>query len=254
MGTLRLPLSSRSVFLVTFVLALPPDPTGAFRIREGRDRLRAGARLRPREATRMATDERPGPDASSAALLIFACSMIAWGFAGSANPPIAGERPLMAAFVPTRSSQLAPVLIAALHHAFPQAERPRLHSSASVVCADPRRHGVPAPRTAAFLCLVCQRFGALAMSLGLLFATCDDPYCLVAVYRVFRTSASTAAVFCCDCAPPSWPNVRVRQRPLQSRAGGCRYHNLATQGSRSIAPSTTCSVASAMSSTSSKSA
>ena len=105
MGTCGYLLSSRSVFLVTFILAIPTllalvaDP-------RARNRCGAGAwRGRARGAGRQRHQHLQSD--APAALLIFAGSILLLQLANAAMLP------LMAGVVTTRSSQWAPVLIAA---------------------------------------------------------------------------------------------------------------------------------------------
>src|SRR5207237_1113035 len=105
MGTAGYLLSSRSVFLVTFVLAIP-TLLALFRIREDEvDVARChGEVVRPEpdpKATSVLTLIRQRP------LLIFACSVLLLQLANAAMLP------LMAGVFTTRSSHWAPVLIVA---------------------------------------------------------------------------------------------------------------------------------------------
>ena len=171
MGTAGYLLSSRSVFLVTFVLAIPTLLALA-RIREREiDVARAhGAVLRER-ADAKATSvlslvlQRP--------LLIFAASVLLLQLANSAMLP------LMAGVVTTRSSQWAPVLIAACI-IVPQAIVALMSPSVGRKAQQWGRRP-----------LLLIGFAALAIR-GLLFATVHDPYLLVAV-QVF--DGITAAIF-----------------------------------------------------------
>ncbi|THD47146.1 MAG: MFS transporter [Bradyrhizobium sp.] len=171
MGTCGYLLSSRSVFLVTFILAIPTLLSLA-RIREREiDAARAhGALL------------RAAPDAESTSvlglmrqrtLLIFAGSILLLQLANGAMLP------LMAGVVTTRSSQWAPVLIAACI-IVPQA----------IVALTSPSVGRKAQRWGRRP-LLLMGFAALAIR-GVLFATVRDPYLLVAV-QVF--DGITAAVF-----------------------------------------------------------
>jgi MFS family permease len=171
MGTCGYLLSSRSVFLVTFVLAIPTLLSLA-RIREREiDAARAHGAV-PREA----------PDAKSTsvlrlmrqpALLIFASSVLLLQLANGAMLP------LMAGVVTTRSSQWAPVLIAAciiVPQAIVALTSPSVGRKAQQWGRRP---------------LLLMGFAALAVR-GLLFATVSDPYLLVGV-QLF--DGVTAAVF-----------------------------------------------------------
>jgi len=171
MGTCGYLLSSRSVFLVTFVLAIP-TLLALFRIREGEiDAARAHGSV-PREAS----DARPTSVLGlmrERALLIFAGSILLLQLANAAMLP------LMAGVVTTRSSQWAPVLIAAciiVPQAIVALMSPSVGAKAQAWGRRP---------------LLLIGFGALAIR-GLLFATVSDPYVLVAV-QVF--DGVTAAVF-----------------------------------------------------------
>jgi predicted MFS family arabinose efflux permease len=171
MGTCGYLLSSRSVFLVTFVLAIPTLLSLA-RIREREiDAARAHGAV-PREvpdarATSVLSLVRQRP------LLIFACSVLLLQLANAAMLP------LMAGIVTTRSSQWAPVLIAACI-IVPQAIVALMSPSVGRKAQQWGRRP-----------LLLAAFAALALR-GLLFATVHDPYLLVAV-QVF--DGITAAVF-----------------------------------------------------------
>jgi MFS family permease len=171
MGTCGYLLSSRSVFLVTFILAIPT--------------LLALARIREREidpARAHGAVVREVPDASATSvfnlmrqrpLLIFAFSVLLLQLANAAMLPI------MAGVVTTRSSQWAPVLIAAciiVPQAIVALMSPTVGRKAQQWGRRP---------------LLLLGFAALAIR-GLLFATVQDPYLLVAV-QVF--DGITAAVF-----------------------------------------------------------
>jgi MFS family permease len=171
MGTCGYLLSSRSVFLVAFILAFP-TLLALSRIRE-RDvdiACSHGAVLR----------EPPDTKATSVvglvsrrALLIFACSVLLLQLANAAMLP------LMAGVVTMRSSQWAPVLIAAciiVPQAIVALMSPSVGAKAQAWGRRP---------------LLLVGFGALAVR-GLLFATVHDPYLLVAV-QLF--DGITAAVF-----------------------------------------------------------
>jgi predicted MFS family arabinose efflux permease len=171
MGTCGYLLSSRSVFLVTFALAIP-TLLALFRIREGEiDTARAHGSV-PREAS----DARPTSVLGlmrQRALLIFAGSILLLQLANAAMLP------LMAGVVTTKSSQWAPVLIAAciiVPQAIVALMSPSVGAKAQAWGRRP---------------LLLIGFGALAIR-GLLFATVSDPYVLVAV-QVF--DGITAAVF-----------------------------------------------------------
>jgi MFS family permease len=171
MGTCGYLLSSRSVFLVTFLLAIPT--------------LLALARIREFEidpARAHGAVPRKEPDANATSvlnlmrqppLLIFAGSVLLLQLANAAMLPI------MAGVVTTRSSQWAPVLIAACI-IVPQA----------IVALTSPWVGRTAQRWGRRPLLLVG-FAALAIR-GMLFATVSDPYLLVAV-QVF--DGVTAAVF-----------------------------------------------------------
>jgi MFS family permease len=159
------------VFLVTFILAIPT--------------LLALARIRENEidvARAHGAVAREAPDLSATSvinlvrqrpLLIFAASLLLLQLANAAMLP------LMAGVVTTRSSQWAPVLIAAciiVPQAIVALTSPSVGSMAQKWGRRP---------------LLLLGFGALAVR-GLLFATVRDPYLLVAV-QVF--DGITAAVF-----------------------------------------------------------
>ena len=171
MGTCGYLLSSRSVFLVTFVLAIPT--------------LLALARIREREidvarSHGAVLSAVPDADATSVLglvrrrpLLVFAGSVLLLQLANAAMLP------LMAGVVTTRSSQWAPVLIAACI-IVPQA----------IVALTSPSVGRLAQRWGRRP-LLLMGFSALVVR-GLLFAAVGDPYFLVAV-QVF--DGITAAVF-----------------------------------------------------------
>jgi predicted MFS family arabinose efflux permease len=171
MGTCGYLISSRSVFLVTFVLAIP-TLIALSRIREAEVDIARCHGAVPREAA------DTGPTSildlvRQRTLLIFAFSILLLQLANAAMLP------LMAGVVTTRSSQWAPVLIAACI-IVPQAIVALVSPSVgSIAQAWGRRP------------LLLIGFGALAIR-GLLFATVSDPYFLVAV-QVF--DGVTAAVF-----------------------------------------------------------
>jgi MFS family permease len=171
MGTCGYLVSSRSVFLVTFILAIPT--------------LLALARIREREvdaAQAHGAVVREVPDARATSvlnlmrqrpLLIFASSVLLLQLANAAMLP------LMAGVVTTRSSQWAPVLIAACI-IVPQAIVALMSPSVGRKAQQWGRRP-----------LLLLGFAALAIR-GVLFATVRDPYLLVAV-QVF--DGITAAVF-----------------------------------------------------------
>lgn len=171
MGACGYYLSSRSVFLVTFVLAIPT--------------LIALSRIREREiisehAVSPEFKESPVARATTIRqlirqrpLLIFAGSVLLLQLANAAMLP------LMAGVVTTRSSQWAPVLIAACI-IVPQAIVALTSPSVGRIAQKFGRRP-----------LLLVGFAALAIR-GVLFATVTDPYLLVAV-QVF--DGITAAVF-----------------------------------------------------------
>src|SRR3979411_1159269 len=171
MGTCGYLVSSRSVFLVSFILAIPT--------------LLALARIREREidaAQAHGAVVREGPEARATSvlnlmrqrpLLIFAFSVLLLQLANAAMLP------LMAGVVTTRSSQWAPVLIAACI-IVPQAIVALMSPSVGRMAQQWGRRP-----------LLLIGFAALVVR-GLLFATVRDPYLLVAV-QVF--DGITAAVF-----------------------------------------------------------
>jgi len=171
MGTCGYLLSSRSVFVVTFILAIPALLSLA-RIREREiDAARAHGAI-----AREADDITPTSIFSlvrQPALLIFAGSILLLQLANAAMLP------LMAGVVTTRSSQWAPLLIAACI-VVPQAivawTSPSVGRKAQQWGRRP---------------LLLIGFAALAIR-GLLFAVVNDPYLLVAA-QVF--DGITAAVF-----------------------------------------------------------
>jgi predicted MFS family arabinose efflux permease len=171
MGTCGYLLSSRSVFLVTFVLAIPT--------------LLALARIREREidiARAHGTVACEVPDARATSifnllrqksLLIFAGSVLLLQLANAAMLPI------MAGVVTTRSSEWAPVLIAAciiVPQAIVALTSPSVGRKAQQWGRRP---------------LLLLGFAALVIR-GLLFAVVKDPYLLVAA-QIF--DGITAAVF-----------------------------------------------------------
>src|SRR4051795_9312632 len=171
MGTAGYLLSSRSVFLVTFVLAFPTLLAIA-RIRESEIDIARAHGAVPRAAgeagsTSVLNLVRQPP------LLIFACSVLLLQLANAAMLP------LMAGVVTTRSAQWAPVLIAGciiVPQAIVALLSPRVGRLAQQWGRRP---------------LLLLGFASLAVR-GLLFATVQDPYLLVAV-QVF--DGITAAVF-----------------------------------------------------------
>jgi predicted MFS family arabinose efflux permease len=173
MGTCGYLLSSRSVFLVTFILAIPT--------------LLALSRIRERDidiARSHGSVLRESPYAKATslvglvrqrALLIFACSVLLLQLANAAMLP------LMAGVVTTRSSQWAPVLIAAciiVPQAIVALMSPSVGAKAQAWGRRP---------------LLLAGFGALVIR-GLLFATVRDPYLLVAVQLFDGVTASVFAV------------------------------------------------------------
>jgi hypothetical protein len=171
MGVCGYYISNRSVFLVTFLLAIP-TLLALSRIREREiDIIQAhGAiqREKPDEkATSILTLIRQKP------LLIFAGSILLLQLANAAMLPI------MAGVVTTRSSQWAPVLIAAciiVPQAIVALMSPTVGRKAQAWGRRP---------------ILLIGFGALAIR-GVLFATVTDPFLLVAV-QIF--DGITAAVF-----------------------------------------------------------
>lgn len=171
MGACGYYISNRAVFVVTFLLAIP-TLLALWRIREREiDIVQAHGAI-PREkpdekATSIFTLIRQKP------LLIFACSILLLQLANAAMLPI------MAGVVTTRSSQWAPVLIAAciiVPQAIVALMSPTVGRKAQAWGRRP---------------ILLIGFGALAIR-GILFATVTDPYLLVAV-QVF--DGITAAVF-----------------------------------------------------------
>jgi MFS family permease len=171
MGACGYYISNRSVFLVTFLLAVP-TLLALSRIREREiDIVQAhGAILREtpdEKATSIFTLIRQKP------LLIFAGSILLLQLANAAMLPI------MAGVVTTRSSQWAPVLIAAciiVPQAIVALMSPTVGRKAQAWGRRP---------------ILLIGFGALAIR-GILFATVTDPFLLVAV-QIF--DGITAAVF-----------------------------------------------------------
>jgi MFS family permease len=171
MGACGYYISNRSVFLVTFLLAIP-TLLALWRIREREiDIVQAHGAI-PREkpdekATSIFTLIRQKP------LLIFAGSILLLQLANAAMLPI------MAGVVTTRSSQWAPVLIAAciiVPQAIVALMSPTVGRKAQAWGRRP---------------ILLIGFGALAIR-GVLFATVTDPFLLVAV-QIF--DGVTAAVF-----------------------------------------------------------
>ena len=171
MGTAGYLVSSRSVFLVTFLLTIP-TLIALWRIREEEVDVARAHGAMPRETS-------AGADTSvlhlvcRRPLLIFAVSVLLLQLANAAMLP------LMASVVTARSSQWATVLIAACI-IVPQAIVALLSPSVG------RQAQAWGRRP-----LLLIGFGALAIR-GLLFATVRDPYLLVLV-QVF--DGITAAVF-----------------------------------------------------------
>jgi predicted MFS family arabinose efflux permease len=171
MGTAGYLLSSRSVFLVTFLLAIP-TLVALSRIREEEVDVARSHGEMPREA-RQRADTNVWHLVRQRPLLIFALSVLLLQLAN------ATMLPLMAGVVTSRSSQWATVLIAACI-IVPQAIVALLSPSVG------RKAQAWGRRP-----LLLIGFGALAVR-GLLFATIRDPYLLVLV-QVF--DGITAAVF-----------------------------------------------------------
>jgi predicted MFS family arabinose efflux permease len=171
MGTCGYLISSRSVFLVTFILAIP-TLLALSRIRESEIDIARAHGAVPRQPS-----DRGSTSVLSLvrqrALLIFAGSILLLQLANAAMLP------LMAGVVTTRSSQWAPVLIAACI-IVPQAIVALLSPSVGVKAQAWGRRP-----------LLLLGFGALAIR-GVLFATVHDPYLLVAV-QIF--DGITAAIF-----------------------------------------------------------
>jgi MFS family permease len=171
MGTAGYLLSSRSVFLVTFILAFPALLALA-RIREREINVAQAHGAVPREVGDARGTSVLGL-VSQRPLLIFAASVLLLQLANAAMLP------LMAGVVTTRSSQWAPVLIAACI-IVPQAIVALMSPSVGRLAQLWGRRP-----------LLFVGFAALAVR-GVLFATVRDPYLLVAV-QVF--DGITAAVF-----------------------------------------------------------
>jgi predicted MFS family arabinose efflux permease len=171
MGTVGYLISSRSVFLVSFVLAIP-TLLALSRIRESEIDIAQAHGAVPREPSNGGSTSILSL-VRQRALLIFAGSIVLLQLANAAMLP------LMAGVVTTRSSQWAPVLIAACI-IVPQAIVALLSPSVGVKAQTWGRRP-----------LLLLGFGALAIR-GVLFATVHDPYLLVAV-QVF--DGITAAIF-----------------------------------------------------------
>ena len=173
MGTFGYLVSSRSVFLVTFILAIP-TLLSLSTIRESEiDVARAHGSV-PREAPE-AKDTSIVHLLCTRPLLIFAASVLMLQLANAAMLPI------MAGVVTTRSSQWAPVLIAAciiVPQAIVALMSPSVGAKAQAWGRRP---------------LLLIGFAALAIR-GLLFATVHDPYVLVAVQLFDGVTASVFAV------------------------------------------------------------
>lgn len=171
MGTCGYLLSSRSVFLVTFVLAFP-TLISISRIRDNEiDIAQAHGALK--RATSAAMSAGLLGLLRQKSLLIFTCGVFLLQLANAAMLP------LMAGVVTTRSSQWAPVLIA-FCIVVPQAIVALTSPSVGAVAQAWGRRP-----------LLLLGFGALTIR-GLLFAVVHDPYVLVAV-QIF--DGVTAAVF-----------------------------------------------------------
>jgi MFS family permease len=171
MGTAGYLLSSRSVFLVTFLLTIP-TLIALSRIREEEVDVARCHGAMPREAA-AGVDTNVWHLVRQRPLLIFAVSVLLLQLSNAAMLP------LMASVVTARSSQWATVLIAAciiVPQAIVALLSPTVGRKAQAWGRRP---------------LLLLGFGALAIR-GLLFATVRDPYLLVAV-QVF--DGITAAVF-----------------------------------------------------------
>jgi predicted MFS family arabinose efflux permease len=171
MGTAGYLLSSRSVFLVTFLLVIP-TLIALSRIREEEVDIRRSHGEVPREMADKA-DTNIWHLVRQRPLLIFAVSVMLLQLANAAMLP------LMASVVTTRSSQWATVLIAGCI-IVPQAIVALMSPTVGRKAQEWGRRP-----------LLLIGFGALAIR-GLLFATVHDPYLLVLV-QVF--DGITAAVF-----------------------------------------------------------
>jgi MFS family permease len=173
MGTCGYLLSSRSVFLVAFVLAIP-TLLALVRIREREiDAARAHGSVHPTAQAAKSTSvlvllrQRP--------LLVFAGSILLLQLAN------ASMLPLMAGIVTTRSSKWATVLIAAciiVPQAIVALTSPSVGRKAQAWGRRP---------------LLLLAFAALAVR-GLLFATVHDPYLLVAVQVLDGITAAVLSV------------------------------------------------------------
>lgn len=171
MGAVGYLLSSRAVFVVSFLFATAT----LFSLASIRDR-----EIDPEQAHGAITRTQPDPDATSVfhllhqrPLLIFACAVFLLQFANAAMLP------LMAGIVTARSSQWAPVLIA-LCIIVPQAIVAMMSPSVG------RKAQAWGRRP-----LLMIAFAALAVR-GLLFSVVEDPALLVAVQVL---DGITAAVF-----------------------------------------------------------
>jgi predicted MFS family arabinose efflux permease len=173
MGTCGYLISSRSVFLVSFALAIP-TLIALWHIRESEIDIARAHGAVPREA-----QDRESTGVLSLvrerALLIFAGSIMLLQLANAAMLP------LMAGVVTTKSSQWAPVLIA-FCIVVPQAIVALLSPSVGAKAQMWGRRP-----------LLLIGFGALVFR-GLLFATVRDPYALVAVQILDGITASVFAV------------------------------------------------------------
>jgi MFS family permease len=173
MGTCGYLLSSRAVFLVAFVLAIP-TLLALVRIREREvDAARAHGAVLPTAPSAKSTSvlalmgQRP--------LLIFAGSIMLLQLAN------ASMLPLMAGIVTTRSSQWATVLIAAciiVPQAIVALTSPSVGRKAQAWGRRP---------------LLLLAFAALALR-GILFAVAHDPYLLVAVQVLDGITAAVLSV------------------------------------------------------------
>jgi len=171
MGTSGYLISSRSVFLVAFVLAIPTLLALASIREDEVDVARCHGAV-PREAAEAKTTSVFGL-MRQRSLLIFAGSVLLLQLANAAMLP------LMAGVVTSRSSQWAPVLIAACI-IVPQAIVALLSPSVGAKAQTWGRRPI-----------LLIGFAALTMR-GLLFAVVHDPYLLVAV-QIF--DGITAAAF-----------------------------------------------------------
>ena len=171
MGTCGYLISSRSVFLVTFILAFP-TLISLSRIRDTEIDIAQAHGTSKRDTSASMAPGLLGL-LRQRSLLIFACGVFLLQLANAAMLP------LMAGVVTTRSSQWAPVLIA-FCIVVPQAIVALTSPSVGVAAQAWGRRP-----------LLLLGFGALAIR-GLLFAVVQDPYVLVAV-QIF--DGVTAAVF-----------------------------------------------------------